>query len=278
MPTTTIAAIERHLDFRADPQRVWRALTDEQELAGWFGQSARLDLRSGGLGWIEFEGHGRFPIRVEEVDPPRRLAWRWGQAGDDEVSGPSTLVEWELERLPVGGTRLHLRESGFQTDEARWGNSEGWLTELSELSSHLAVEPWEAGIHRVEHLRSPLDRVWHALGNADGLASWWGGGTQTQLRDGAEGWWAWDHGRSAYRIETIEPPRYLCWSWVTAPEVSFADAEEVLRTEWALVPRDDGGTDLHLFESGFRGPKSAGENTEGWEVMLGRLRGTLGEG
>ena len=42
MPTTTIAAIDRQLDFRASPERLWRALTDDGELASWFGQRARL--------------------------------------------------------------------------------------------------------------------------------------------------------------------------------------------------------------------------------------------
>ena len=33
MPTTTIAAIDRQLDFRASPERLWRALTEDGELA-----------------------------------------------------------------------------------------------------------------------------------------------------------------------------------------------------------------------------------------------------
>ena len=47
MPTTTIAAIDRQLDFRASPERLWRALTEDGELGAWFGQRAQLDLRRG---------------------------------------------------------------------------------------------------------------------------------------------------------------------------------------------------------------------------------------
>ena len=38
-----------------------------------------------------------------------------------------------------------------------------------------------------------------------------------------------------------------------AGQEPLAGAAEVLLTEWLLQPRDDGGTDLHLVESGFRG-------------------------
>ena len=75
MPTTTVAAIERQLDFRAPPDRLWRALTDDGELGAWFGERAQLDLREGGDGWFEFEGYGRVPVRIEVFDPVTRLAW-----------------------------------------------------------------------------------------------------------------------------------------------------------------------------------------------------------
>src|SRR6478735_7422917 len=90
MPTTTVAAIERQVDFRAGPERVWRAITDDRELSTWFGQDAHLVLQEGGLGWFEWDGHGRFPVRVERLDPPRLLVWRWGGVGDVELAGAST--------------------------------------------------------------------------------------------------------------------------------------------------------------------------------------------
>jgi uncharacterized protein YndB with AHSA1/START domain len=276
MPTTTIAAIERQLDFRASPERVWRALTDERELAAWFGHRASLDLRVGGEGWFEWEGHGRFPVRIEVLEPPRLLAWRWGQVGGTAGGGGSTLVELRLEPLGGGGTRLFLRESGFGSEASRWDNTEGWLTELAELAAHVAAEPWEAGIHRVEHLASSPERVWHALGEADGLAAWWSGKDPMEVRAGAEGWWRWEVGNFAYRVEAVEPPRYLCWTWAATADTPL-EAAEVLRTEWVLVPREDGGTDLHLLETGFHRAASANENEGGWTEMLGELRRTLGE-
>ena len=254
--STTVAAIERQLDFRAAPERLWRALTDEAELSAWFGNRAHLDLRPGGDGWIEFEGYGRVPVRFEVVEPVTRLSWRWGDVGKSVDDG-STLVEFRLEPLASGGTRLHLRESGFTSDESRWSNTDGWLTELAELAAYVAVEPWQAGIRRTYTLTSPVERVWarvRGTGAARGVVVQ--RRTGSRFAPGAEGSWLWpsEGGRFAYRIEAVEPPRYLCWSWVATPNVDLRDAEQVLRTEWVLVPREDGGTDLHLFETGFTGP------------------------
>jgi uncharacterized protein YndB with AHSA1/START domain len=279
MPTTTIAAIDRQLDFRASPERLWRALTEDGELASWFGQGAQLDLRPGGDGWLEFEGYGRVPVRIDVFEPVTRLSWRWGDAGKSVEEG-STLVEFRLEPLAGGGTRLHLRESGFEREDNRWSNTEGWVTELAELARHVAVEPFEAGIRRTYALASPLDRVWRAFSEPAELGAWWAGTPDLEIRPGFEGWFVWpsEGGRFAMRFEGVEPPRYLCWTWTPVPDVPLAQATTVLRTEWTLVPREDGGTDLHLFESGFTEPTGFGMNSGGWDDdILPALRRHLGE-
>jgi uncharacterized protein YndB with AHSA1/START domain len=279
MPTTTIPAIERRVEFRAPPERVWRAITDETELSAWFGHRTKLDLRPGGLGWFEWEDHGRFPVRVDVLEPPHRLVWSWGEVGDLELQGHATEVEWRLEPLTTGGTRLHLRESGFVADNDRWANSEGWLTELAQLAEHVASEPWEAGIHRTYTFRSPLERVWRAFADRAEFAVWWGEIGDLRLEAGAEGWFDWPtEGRHAVRIEAVEPPRYLAWSWTIEVGTPLASAQEVLRTEWFLQDGEEGGTIVHLFESGFIGPENHRENSLGWDTDVEPvLRKHLGE-
>jgi uncharacterized protein YndB with AHSA1/START domain len=114
---------------------VWRAITDADELARWFPQRAEWDLRPGGTGTFSWDGYGSFPIRVETVDPPRYLAWRWGEEAetDPDATDSATLVEWWLDARDDGGTTLRLRESGFRTSTHRDGNAEGWTEELGEL-------------------------------------------------------------------------------------------------------------------------------------------------
>lgn len=135
---TTPPAIERRLELSAPCEHVWKALTDPVEIAAWFGDSAGWDLRPGGLGWFGWKRHGRFSIRVEVVEPPHRLSWRWMHQPDvrfDESA--STLVEWVLSPGPRGGTTLELRESGFKTEHHRKENEGGWTAELGELEAFL---------------------------------------------------------------------------------------------------------------------------------------------
>lgn len=138
-PPTSVPVIERTLELSASPERVWRAISDPTELARWFPQRATWDLRPGGTGTFHWEGHGDFEIRVQAVDAPRYLAWRWGEAVDaglDDARG-TTLVEWWVDPRPDGRTTLRMRESGFSTPEGRAENDHGWTEELAELTALL---------------------------------------------------------------------------------------------------------------------------------------------
>lgn len=131
--------VEKVVEFDAGIERVWTAITDPGELGRWFGDQAVVDLRPGGDATMVWEQHGRYAMRVEEVDSPHRLVWSWvhepGVAYDE---APATRVEWTLSPVSSGGTTLHLRETGFLTDLHRGQNDEGWDAELGELSELLA--------------------------------------------------------------------------------------------------------------------------------------------
>lgn len=161
--TAVLPAVERELILPASPARVWRALTDPEELVKWFGERTELDLRPGGGGWMEFDGYGRISIRVETVDPERFLSIRWATTPDVAIDdGPTTLLELTLTPTKDGGTRLHLRERSFTDQAARFENIEGWVHELGDLMDHLATEPWEHPLRRALHLNASADRVWRA--------------------------------------------------------------------------------------------------------------------
>jgi uncharacterized protein YndB with AHSA1/START domain len=278
---TTVPAIERRWELAAPRERVWRALADPAELAAWF--CARIDFApvAGHEGWFEFEGHGRVMVRVEVVEAPHRLAWRWAHVpGIALDAAPSTLVEWTLDEAPGGGTVVGLRESGFRRNEDRLSNVQGWLEEFGSLAAHVGSATWEAGILRTYALQSSPERVWRAFSDPVELAAWWGGTDPVEIRAGFEGWWDWpsEGGRFAMRIEAVEAPTYVAWLWSTDKDVPLADSSQVLRTEWVLMPRDDGGTDLHLLETGFRGPMEHDLNVHGWDGdVIPGLRRHLGE-
>jgi uncharacterized protein YndB with AHSA1/START domain len=92
------------------PERVWRALTDREELAQWlmandFEAHLGHKFRFTDKPRPGFDGTVR--CEVIEIEEPRRLAYRW-------VSGNlHTIVRFSLEPAPGGGTRLILEHSGF---------------------------------------------------------------------------------------------------------------------------------------------------------------------
>ena len=122
-----IPAIERKLELQQSPETVWNALTEPTQVAAWFGETARFEAKPGGEGYFGWQSHGRFAMRIEAFEPPRRLVWRWGRDADKSLEEThSTVVEWTLLPRRDGGTTLLLKESGFATEQSRQENTEGW--------------------------------------------------------------------------------------------------------------------------------------------------------
>jgi len=160
MTTTTIAPsstdrIEEQVLLQAPRARVWRALTTPEELGAWFG--ARIDgatIAPGErvVGPIAIPGyeHVAFDVRIEEMVPEQRFAWRWHPHNTDPAVDYSTesrtLVTFTLEDAPDGGTLLRVVETGFDAlPESRRatafiGNGNGWRGQLQKrLPAYLAA-------------------------------------------------------------------------------------------------------------------------------------------
>jgi len=134
--------IKRVLEFSASVERVWKALTDQQELSVWFPNAgAKFEPVVGFEGWFAWnlqECTGRYAVKVEAVEPMQSISWRWAREADTPIADAyTTLVEWTLEALPNGGTRLTMLESGFDRDKDRNENIEGWKQELGELLDYI---------------------------------------------------------------------------------------------------------------------------------------------
>ena len=139
--------IERTVTFSAPIERAWKAITEPQQISKWFGDHAEINnLRVGEeilFGWKEHNSHRAI---IEEVDAPRRFAYRW-HAGQSDMntpfdSAPSTLVTFTLEAID-GGTRLTVLETGFAAlpeairERSLRDNTSGWQAELDDLSAYL---------------------------------------------------------------------------------------------------------------------------------------------
>jgi uncharacterized protein YndB with AHSA1/START domain len=75
----TALRFERPLGY--PPERVWRALTESEELLAWHPTPFELDPALGGtVRYIAAEGFPEFADgEVLEYDPPRLLAYTWGE-------------------------------------------------------------------------------------------------------------------------------------------------------------------------------------------------------
>jgi uncharacterized protein YndB with AHSA1/START domain len=134
--------IERDVLIAAPLERVWSLVA---EPGFWVADKATLPgtvAREGETLLAKNPEYGDFPVRVEKVDPPTYLAYRWASAfpGQELRDDNSTLVEFTL-RSEGDKTRLSVVESGFAAlsgsadlrDQAVKDNSGGWPMELDAL-------------------------------------------------------------------------------------------------------------------------------------------------
>ena len=144
--------VEREILIDAPPDVVWSVVTQAEHVGCWFSDSAAVDLRPGGELILTWDEHGAVYWRVEKVDPPHFVSFRWlrpvhDQSGGDELrEDNSTLVEFSLD--PEGeATRLRVVESGFRElagseDENAKDAEEhhrGWELELDELRDYVST-------------------------------------------------------------------------------------------------------------------------------------------
>ena len=122
----------------ASPERVWRALTDAEELERWFPLEARVEPGEGGEIYMSWGNEFAGSSRIVAWEPPRRLATSWG-AWDGEAGG-GQVTEYRLQ-AEDGGTRLRVVTSGFPDDPSwdEWveGTRHGWRFELASLKHYL---------------------------------------------------------------------------------------------------------------------------------------------
>lgn len=146
--TAELTRIDRTIEIKAPPERVWRALTNAKELSTWFQVTVEGDIAPGNEVWMTSVCKGqtvRFRVLFVEMTPPTRFVWQWHPGAVDPnidySSEPRTTVTFTLE--PSGsGTRVSLAETGFnQISLARRAkvfgdNNQGWTEVLVWLSNY----------------------------------------------------------------------------------------------------------------------------------------------
>jgi uncharacterized protein YndB with AHSA1/START domain len=144
--------IEKRIELKASPQRVWRALTDHREFGEWFGvrmdqpfvegQASRGRVLSPGFDHVTFE------ITVVRLESESVFGFTWHpyaiDPGVDYSQETPTLVEFRL-RKTATGTLLTLTESGFdkipvhRRNEALRMNGSGWEQQMKNIERYVGT-------------------------------------------------------------------------------------------------------------------------------------------
>lgn len=135
-------SVRRSIRIAAPVEKVWLAVTEPAHISRWFGRTELTGSGVGATGTMTFPDYDVIPLRVEAVDEPRSITYRWnnddalGTLPDHIDEATSTVFTFTLDEVD-GGTQLTVVESGFERTSAPLANLEshrtGWDTELDKL-------------------------------------------------------------------------------------------------------------------------------------------------
>ena len=163
-----VLRLGRHYD--AAVEDVWEACTDPGRIGRWF-LPVTGDLRLGGSYQLEGNAGGR----IEDCQPPRRLAVTW------ELYGATSDLTLTLSPGAEGGTNFELEHVAVldfteeQYLDGIGGMAPGWEDALAGLDLHLKGDLSEKPATRwygpgsegeVERRWNALGRVWRDLARA----------------------------------------------------------------------------------------------------------------
>ena len=119
---------ERH--SKHSPARLWRAITEADEVSAWMDYPAKIDLRVGGELSVDFSRTNDGGLRgvIVRVEPERVLTYTWGLS----------VLEWTI--TPAGDgcdyTFVHAGQAFRDIDDDE-GLAAGWHRFFDCLDLHL---------------------------------------------------------------------------------------------------------------------------------------------
>jgi len=124
--------IVEEITLEATPQRVWEAITEQDEIVQWWAYEARVKPVVGSLAEFSFR-QGALVMQFEVAELVQNKKIRWiSRQGVPQWSG--TSVTWQLTPTQ-NGTQLVFMHDGFdQIDERTRG---AWVYFLASLKSYL---------------------------------------------------------------------------------------------------------------------------------------------
>lgn len=134
----------------------------------------------------------------------------------------------------------------------------------------MEASPTELCIEKTIELDAPPERVWKAITDPLEVSQWFPDRAEWNASVGSRGTLEWDgHGSFEVEIVEVEPLNRFAWRWPGGEDRPLQEYSTLV--EWTLESRQDGGTTLHLRESGFDNQKKYRENKDGWKKELNEL-------
>ena len=133
---------ETVMEMPASVERVWKAITEASEVAGWYAPEARIDGRVGGEYWVSWGEGMDAAATIEVFDAPHHLRVIYERkvpgSGDEPVR---FAIDYTIDAMD-GGAMLRLVHSGFlatpEWDGEFDGTRQGWAIMLRILRYTLA--------------------------------------------------------------------------------------------------------------------------------------------
>jgi uncharacterized protein YndB with AHSA1/START domain len=127
----------------AEPELVYRFLTEGDLMRRWMGTGVTIDPKPGGIYRISPLCSETARGNYVEVVPNRKIAFTWGyESGVQDMPPGSTLVEITLEKRSPG-TLVRLAHHRLPSDEAKRSHDQGWPHYLARLK--IAAEGGDPG-------------------------------------------------------------------------------------------------------------------------------------
>ena len=273
----TFTSIRMQIVLTAEPERVFKALTDSNAVRAWFSEYAEIDLSKNQYDfWGKFtptapdrEG-GKHPI-VEHV-PGELLAYRWRTGGHD------TRVTFRLHPHDTG-TLLSLRQVPDGEDGSEQAVAEDfWFLSLENLRRYLDgkacdaridfTNPMRGDIHHETEIDASAHRVWQVITDPNELNRWIASDAHVQLEKGGQYSWGWiqdGNDFSAAKIIEIVPDQKLA---LEDPPGMFPYATVVT---WEMK-ENNGKTWLTFTQSGFEADQDVSGIYKGWRTFVNWVR------
>jgi uncharacterized protein YndB with AHSA1/START domain len=118
----------------ASRESVFRALTMQEDLAGWWTDDTHGDGEAGGVLKFRFGAAGGFDMKVLETQPAERVLWEVIDGPDEWVG---TQVSWELRTAGDFTIILFAHQGWREPVEFMYHCSTKWATFLMSLKALL---------------------------------------------------------------------------------------------------------------------------------------------